>query len=498
MNIEPTVPVEQQLIPTTNTSYRIALFAALGVVVVAGSFIAGAVSAKTLAVNGSPSLFASVINAIAPTTTATATISVGTDNPGVSTLQANATAPTTDVTLHTFTLTPKDGDAYLHSLVAQLSAQPNATSSAAIIRSIKLYAGTTLLDTEAVYINATTTSVKFQNLNLTIPSNTTQSFRIVADINPLDGKGFVNGAGIAVSVRGTDVELGTSGASCAGKNFTVNGSTVGNLITFMTSGISADPSAVTTAVATASSANSTQQIGTFTFTFNVTAFGQDIYVPSVANSAFRTQLYMGQDTGFTVTSTSAVTSTADRSSRGNFVIHAGQTKKFTVTITALDAQNQTVQAGLLGLNYGTSDASPATSAYSFPSTYLTSAIMLKGATKSLPVITSIVNPTTGKSVSLVNIYGSNFFSSGKGGALYVELKRGGVSQLQLSSTDSPMTILAGAYSTPQNTDGTFFQARVDNTQLTPGATYQLVVTTSAGASNSYPYTVPGSSRGNLK
>ena len=379
MNIEPTASTEKMPLSNTNVTL-IALLSVLGIVVIAGSFVAGAVSAKSIAMSNSPSLLASVISALAPTTAATADLSIGTDSPGISTIQANATAPTNGIVLHTFTLTPKGTDSYLHSLVAQLSAQPNATSSAAIIRSIKLYAGTTLLDSEVVYVNATTTSVKFQNLNLAIPANTTQKLQIIADINPLDGKGFVNGAGIAVSVRGVDVGLDTATASCGGKSFTVNGSTVGNLITFMTYGISADSSAVTTAVATTASGNSTQQTGTFTLTFNVTAFGQDIYIPTTANAIMPQQLV---DTNGNATTTQAVgiSSTAQHTSAGNFVIHPGQTQSFTVTFSKL-GQGGIVQGKLTTLKYGTSDQTASANVYTFPSTYITNAIMLQGVTTS--------------------------------------------------------------------------------------------------------------------
>ncbi len=105
---------------------------------------------------------------------------------------------------------------------------------------------------------------------------------------------------------------------------------------------------------------------------------------------------------------------------------------------------------------------------------------------------SYISPTisSGKSVDLIDVYGSNLVqtSGSKGGTLYVDLMQNGVSKLRLNSTDSPMTIYAGVYLTPQDTTGSHIQVRVATESLSSG-TYQLVVTTDAGSSGAANFIV---------
>ena len=97
-------------------------------------------------------------------------------------------------------------------------------------------------------------------------------------------------------------------------------------------------------------------------------------------------------------------------------------------------------------------------------------------------------PPEGKDVDLVDVYGSNFATQGKGNSPYVDVLQNGVSKLRLSSTDSPMTLLMGVYATPQDTNGSHLQLRINNAALSSG-TYQVRITNDAGASNTANYTV---------
>jgi hypothetical protein len=103
---------------------------------------------------------------------------------------------------------------------------------------------------------------------------------------------------------------------------------------------------------------------------------------------------------------------------------------------------------------------------------------------------SYISPTisSGKDVDLVDVYGSNFATQGKGNSPYVDVLQNGVSKLRLSSTDSPMTLLMGVYATPQDTNGSHLQLRINNAALSSGI-YQVRITNDAGASNTANYTV---------
>ena len=376
LNVDQSLSNSARMYSKTKTYQTIGI-SALGLLVVFGAFAVGAV-AEASAAKGSPSMFAAVLSAIVPTTPVSAVLAVGTDTPAAGTVQVSGSSQTAGIPLTTFTLAPKGADTTLHSVVVSIAARPTATSSVAVIHALKLYQGSTLLGSETLSLTSTSSAVKFSNLNVSIPANGIQSFRIVADINPLDGKIFVNGASVQATVSAANVDLETAGASCTNNSVAVSGTAAGNFIVFQNAGISVDATPTTSATATSVSGNTTQQQGTFTLTFNVTASGQDVYVPSTV-SAFAPQQLFDQNGVATTTQAANISSTADRSPLNNYVIHAGQTKSFTITFTKL-GQNGLVQAKLASLMYGSTDSSPASSSYALPNTYVTSMLMVKGVT----------------------------------------------------------------------------------------------------------------------
>jgi hypothetical protein len=297
-------------------------------------------------------------------------LSTGSDNPMTTTVQGDSNVQTTGITLLTFTMQAKNSDVMLYSLPITVgtSTQTGTTTTATnMVRTLRLYQGSTLLDTESVTANgATPTKVTFQNLNTKISQGTTLPFKVVADINKIDGTNFPEGAALVVIVPGTsiDVENGSNTVS-------VTGSVTGNSISFRSLGLSAD-AAPTTSVSTIGNGVNTQITGTFTLTFNVTAFGQDIFISSTTNGFTpngATALF--DQNGVATTSTAAsISSTADRSTLNNYVIHSGQTKAVTVQYTKL-GQNGVAQAKLQTLLFGTTDANPLSKSITLPTAYQT-------------------------------------------------------------------------------------------------------------------------------
>jgi hypothetical protein len=304
-------------------------------------------------------------------------LSLGSDNPQTTTVQGDYSVSTPGITLNTFTIQSKNADVMLYSLPVNVTA--TGTPASTMIRTLKLYQGSTLLDTESIAASSTigTATTTFQNLNFKIPSGSTLPFKVVAEINRIDGSTggpFVEGSGVTVTVptgNALDIENGTNRLSIAG------GAT-GNQISFRSLGLSADgsPSVYSaTAAFNSSGGGSTTQTGTFNFTFNVTAFGQDVFVSSTS-AAFTATLSSGNAASSTVTA-SAISSTADRdSSTQNFVIHSGQTKSVTVTLTRNGGNNTNYTARLNTLLFGTSASTPTTSTINLPSAYTTGNVII--------------------------------------------------------------------------------------------------------------------------
>ncbi len=320
------------------------------------------------------------------TVTGSVTISTGTNNPQTTTIQANSTNTTQNVTMNTCTVQNTGGtNVTLYTLPVQLTAAGTlaSTSVSTLIQDVKLYQDSTLLDTESPstsFQNGTT--INFKNINLAIPAGSSLSFSVIADISPVGSPApLANGVGIIVSIPGSPSAFATPDIENAGGSIvTTTGASTGNAITFGSNGVSLG-SAPTSATAVQSpAASGVSGSGTFTFTFNVTAFGQNIYV-GTTSSAFSGILY-DNTTGLSTTTTgTAISSGATKSANGNYLIGSGQTVPFTITMTKTSGQNHLFSAILSFLNYGTTDgATPAltaTASSTFPSTYTTGSVTIQ-------------------------------------------------------------------------------------------------------------------------
>jgi peptidoglycan hydrolase-like protein with peptidoglycan-binding domain len=322
------------------------------------------------------------------TTSGTVTLSAGSDNPQTTTLMANQNNSTSNVVLNTFTLQNQGtSNVELYTLPVNLytASSSNGTNtlgqSSNLVQSLALYQGTTLLDTESPSSTFQSGGVlTFKNLNFTIPTGTTDEFRVVATIQPVGGSNPApSGAAATVSVNASGAGTGIDIENPGGAIITPTGSAIGYPIAFAINGLTV-ASSPTTASATAVLSNGTgsQQTGTFTFVFNVTSFGQTIYV-SATSSAYSLTV-IDNSTGVAASSTqtisSALTTTATRSPMGNYQINSGQTATFTVTATLAGGAGHYYHAILNSLNYGTTDASPAVTSVLLPSNYTTTAVAI--------------------------------------------------------------------------------------------------------------------------
>jgi peptidoglycan hydrolase-like protein with peptidoglycan-binding domain len=329
----------------------------------------------------SPNLAGTSVVTINNNATGSVTLSTGSDNPQTTTLMANQNTATNNVVLNTFTLDNTGGSSVeLYTLPVLVTVAGTTTypgEASALIENLSLYQGSTLLDTESpssTFGNSGT--ISFKNLNVVIPAGTTDTFSVEANIQPV---GYQNPAptnsSVVITVPGNGlVDLEASG----GAIITPNGTSTGYPISFAINGLSAasSPSSAS-ATATLASGQATQQTGTFTFVFNVTAFGQTIYVSSTSQ-AFNLSV-MDQTAGGATTTgvTSALTTSANRSPDGNFQINSGQTATVTVTATKSGGgSSHYFYATLSSLNYGTSDATPTGQTVTLPSNYTTNAVSI--------------------------------------------------------------------------------------------------------------------------
>jgi peptidoglycan hydrolase-like protein with peptidoglycan-binding domain len=319
------------------------------------------------------------------TVAGTATISTGSDNPVTTTIMGNTTNPTNNIVLNTFTIAANGGEnVELYSLPVTASTtgvSGTLVTPGALIQSLSLYQGSTLLDTVSpAATSSAQESVNFNNLNLNIPQGTTDSFSIQANISPIDGVTIPNGSAVVVSVpNGVVAGVGTVTPNIedsSGNNVGVTGASTGNVISFASTGVSVS-APTTNATVAINGGNVTSQTGTFTFTFNVTAFGQTIYV-GTTSAAYDVTIHDQGSNGPASTTSSAITSNATRSQNGNFMISNGQTQSFTVTAIASNGGKDFYYATLNSLKYSTLDSATGATASStpLPSTFTTASVSI--------------------------------------------------------------------------------------------------------------------------
>jgi len=309
---------------------------------------------------------------ISNSTTGSLVLSTGSNNPQTSTVQASTNAQTSGVVLTTFTLQAKDADVTLYTIPVTISTTSGSTVTATnLVRSFKLYQGSTLIDTESVGAGASN-NFTFKNLNVKIPAGSTQTFSVQADINSVDGTTVPEGSAIKLSVNTGSGSFDAVNAS--GDQVSVTGSVTGNVITFKTIGVTFDTTPTTSATVAAIGTSGTQQ-GNFTFTFNVTAFGQDIYFAK-DNTAFTATLMNGSTASTTANtaSSTAISSTADTIS-GVYVVHSGQTKSVTITST-VNGSGGYLYMALNSFKYGTTIGAPTASSTTFTTNYQTNQIYI--------------------------------------------------------------------------------------------------------------------------
>jgi len=315
------------------------------------------------------------------TTSGSIVLSASSNNPTVATVMGNLTQPTNGVVLNSFTV-QNNGSANVELYSLPVVASTTAVSPSTLVQSLSLYNGSTLLQTAspaATSSGVRQEAVTFNNVNLNIPAGTTDSFTIQANVSPIDGVTVPNGSAVAVSVpNGVYLNVGSlvpNVADSSGNNATVTGASTGNAISFASLGVSVGAPTMT-AVATNNGNNTTAQTGTFTFTFNVTAFGQAIYIASTTG-AFSVTIH-DATTGLSgAASSSAISSNSIRSPGGNYVVNNGQSQSFTVTATKISGGSDFYFATLNDLNYGTSDSNATASSTPLPSTFTTSAIEIQ-------------------------------------------------------------------------------------------------------------------------
>ncbi len=227
-------------------------------------------------------------------------------------------------------------------------------------------------------------TITFNNLDITLEAGKTYTFTVSADIEDTDGA-LNEGDSLIASVTSTNrgnIDAEDEEGDSLTDSTEMTGTVTGEAQEFRVEGIQV--SLVSTSAS--SNNNDAADTGTFTIKYKVKAFGDTIYVASLATNAITKAVY---DSAGTATTATTITATiknetdTSKTSVGNYEIEDGEEETFTLTITvpngAGDADDQ-YYAALTGVLWDTSDdTSPANTYSSNLDEFQTSTLFLDNA-----------------------------------------------------------------------------------------------------------------------
>lgn len=277
------------------------------------------------------------------------------EDPSATTLQVEDDKKSDWLTVFAFDLDTDDSvsDITLDSLQVDVDATENgtaATSTEWLINDARLVVDGETYDDVAITHGTTGEFVFDLDDDLVIDAGDRVTVEFQVEFKALTAA--FEGATVEATTDGADIDA--EGAD----GITATGSSTGDEHTLRTGGISVEIDSKTSDVSVVEGA--TNDYATFTIDFEVTAFEQDVYIPTDVATAttWEVQNQSGTDLSGTGTSTPILDSTADVDG-DYFVVNEGQTETFTLEVTYLPGvANQAARLQLLTVEYAADDVDP--------------------------------------------------------------------------------------------------------------------------------------------
>ena len=305
-------------------------------------------------------------------------------NPDASVIEIGQTDDTNGVTLYKFDIEENnDVDANVEEMTMTFTTTVQA-DEAEVIKKAYLYDGATLLGSETV---ATGGAVTFDNLDLDLNGNDTKTLTVKVDLDDVTA-GVTEATTIKVGT--VDLSKFTDANGNDENDIAVTATGDSNTFELRSQGIQvAFVSSSTEKTFTADAATEDDQ-GTYKITFDVTAFGADMYIDNSSEVAGGDAA--GQGVEFAVTSTAGTpvlgsdlleSNTADAQDTANvFQVEKNQTRRFTLTViyaadtTPTDGSHS---VAISSINWGTATDDTNANYYTFDlGDYKTGALFLNG------------------------------------------------------------------------------------------------------------------------
>ena len=306
-------------------------------------------------------------------------VSKGTNSPIAQVVEADSVSDTPDVTLVEAKIKASGTDMAIDEI--KFDVTPTGANSNEIVKEYKLMVDGKEIDSvdSPSIVSAATGYVTFTDLkdDFMIDKDDTVTVKLVADINDFETN-FGNGDSIVASLKtsgGTEFSVeDENGDDVDASDWT--GSAVGETQTFFEDGIMVKLVS-TSAVKTPGDATATESdSGLFTITFDVTAFGNDVYVDKTAPvvGGANASAIVVSGTG---TVTSEITSPSGADEKTNsYLVEEGTTERFTVTTNILATTTGFFKVQLGDIAYALTDVNKTTTYSSDLSDFKTTSLSL--------------------------------------------------------------------------------------------------------------------------
>lgn len=304
--------------------------------------------------------------------TAELQLSESSDNPDASTLEVDKDDQTDDVEVMVFEIEEENGvdvtiDEIRATIVA-LSSTSAALAEDVVIASARIMNGSDELASENV---PSTGIVDFENMDLEIDADGSVELSIELTFEDADDVNVAYDDGTTVQITAISIQEADDENGNDEGDMTISGSPDSNVHTLREDGLSVSlKSEDTTAVENDDQTNADDE-GEFELVFEVTAFGDDVYLPFGASAT--TDLTSGFEfsildnnnavvattTGFTV---SVDVADGDAEETNSYKVNEGSTEEFTLGITFNPGSADSYKVRLDTINFASSDVATATEA----------------------------------------------------------------------------------------------------------------------------------------
>ena len=296
-----------------------------------------------------------------PETVAELTVTESTNSPDAMTIEVSDTGTTDDVTVAVFKVDEDAGiDATIDDLTVTITTT-GTTDESAVVRTASIWQDGTRLGSESVTNGGV---VNFENLGVTVPADGSTELTVKLDFADADNYN----EGDTVTVAFTSIDDATDANGNNENDMTISGTPSADTHTLRQVGVEISlVSESVTAVENADNTNSDDE-GIFTVVFDVTAFGDDLYLPfgssRTATTGDAVTWEILDDNG-SVVSTGTTTPSLDVADSSieqvsSYLVQKGNTEQFTLTVTFDPAASGSYKLRVKSINWNTTDATTTT------------------------------------------------------------------------------------------------------------------------------------------